>query len=99
MNKRLLRRQRREKHAQIREIGREISAFHASAGAPAHMARHRLVPAELAAKLRELAAWLNNQYRLIYEGPPSLTRPASIEIVTTRPDLRVRVMGTPQNQP
>ena len=51
------------------------------------------------AKLRELAARLNNQYRVIYEGPPSLTRPASIEIVTTRPDLRVRVMGTPQNQP
>jgi hypothetical protein len=53
----------------------------------------------LAAKLRELAARLNNQYRVIYEGPPSLTRPASIEIVTTRPDVRVRVMGTPQNQP
>jgi len=55
--------------------------------------------ATLAAKLRELAARLSNQYRVLYEGPPSLTRPASIEIVTTRPDLRVRVMGTPQNQP
>ncbi len=62
--------------------------------------REDLVTAALlAAKLRELAARLNNQYRVIYEGPPSLTRPASIEIVTTRPDLRVRVMGTPQNQP
>jgi hypothetical protein len=55
--------------------------------------------ATLAAKLRELAARLNNQYRVVYEGPPSLTRPASIEIVTPRADLRVRVMGTPQNQP
>jgi VWFA-related protein len=55
--------------------------------------------ATLAAKLRELAARLNNQYRVIYEGPPRLTRPASIEIVTARPDLRVRVVGTPQNQP
>jgi len=55
--------------------------------------------ATLAAKLRELAARLNHQYRVIYEGPPSLTRPASIEIVSTRPDLRVRVIGTPQNQP
>ena len=55
--------------------------------------------ATLAAKLRELAARLNNQYRVVYEGPPSLTRPASIEIVTTRADLRVRVVGTPQNQP
>jgi len=62
--------------------------------------RENLVTAAtLAAKLRELAARLNNQYRVIYEGPPSLTRPASIEIVTTRPDLRVRVVGTPQNQP
>ncbi len=53
----------------------------------------------LGAKLRELAARLNNQYRVIYEGPPSLTAPASIEIVTTRPDLRVRVTGIPENQP
>jgi VWFA-related protein len=53
----------------------------------------------LGAKLRELAARLNNQYRVTYEGPPSLTAPASIEIVTTRPDLRVRVTGIPQNQP
>ena len=52
----------------------------------------------LGAKLRELAARLNNQYRVIYEGPPRLTAPASIEIVTTRPDLRVRVTGIPQNQ-
>ncbi|HKC57560.1 MAG TPA: hypothetical protein VKC35_15600 [Vicinamibacterales bacterium] len=53
----------------------------------------------LGTKLRELAARLNNQYAVIYEGPPSLTPPASIEIVATRPDLRVRVTGTPQNQP
>ncbi len=53
----------------------------------------------LSAKLRELAARLNNQYRVIYEGPPSLTPPASIEIVTTRPDVRVRVTGIPQNLP
>ena len=52
----------------------------------------------LGEKLRELGARLNNQYRVIYEGPPSLTPPASIEIVTTRPDLRARVMGTPQNR-
>jgi hypothetical protein len=55
--------------------------------------------ATLGAKLRELAARLNNQYRVIYEGPPRLTAPASIEIVTTRPDLRVRANGIPQNQP
>ena len=62
--------------------------------------RENLVTAAtLAAKLRELAARLSNQYRVIYEGPPSLTRPASIEIVTTRSDVRVRVMGTPKNQP
>jgi hypothetical protein len=53
----------------------------------------------LGAKLRELAARLNNQYRVIYEGPPSLTPPASIESVTTRPELRVRVSGIPQNEP
>jgi Ca-activated chloride channel family protein len=53
----------------------------------------------LGAKLRELAARLNNQYRVIYEGPPRLTAPASIEIVTKRSDLRVRVTGIPQNQP
>lgn len=52
----------------------------------------------LGAKLRELGARLNNQYRVIYDGPPSLTPPASIEIVTTRPDLRAQVMGTPQNR-
>ena len=52
----------------------------------------------LGAKLRELAARLNNQYRVIYEGPPRLTPPASIEIVTTRPDVRVQVTGMPQNQ-
>ena len=53
----------------------------------------------LGAKLRELAVRLNNQYRVIYEAPPRLTAPASIEIVTTRPDLRVQVMGMPQNLP
>jgi hypothetical protein len=53
----------------------------------------------LGAKLRDLAARLNNQYRVIYEGPPRLTAPASIEIVTTRPDVSVRVTGIPQNQP
>jgi hypothetical protein len=53
----------------------------------------------LGTKMRELAARLNNQYAVIYEGPPRLTPPASIEIVTTRPDLRVRVMGLPQNHP
>jgi VWFA-related protein len=52
----------------------------------------------LGAKLRELAVRLDNQYRVVYEGPPKLTPPASIEIVTTRPDLRVRVTGIPQNQ-
>ena len=52
----------------------------------------------LGTKMRELAARLNNQYRVIYEGPPSLTPPASIEIVTTRPELRVRVTGMPRNQ-
>jgi len=62
--------------------------------------REDLVTARaLGAKLRDLAARLNNQYRVIYEGPPRFTAPASIEIVTTRPDLRVRVMGIPQNQP
>jgi Ca-activated chloride channel homolog len=53
----------------------------------------------LGARFRELAARLNNQYRVIYEGPPRLTAPASIEIVSRRPDLRVRVTGIPQNQP
>ena len=53
----------------------------------------------LGEKLRELAVRLNNQYRVIYDGPPSLTPPASIEIVTRRPDLRVRVTGMPQNRP
>jgi hypothetical protein len=52
----------------------------------------------LGAKLRELGARLNNQYRVIYEGPPSLTQPTSIEILTTRPDLRAQVMGIPQNR-
>jgi Ca-activated chloride channel family protein len=52
----------------------------------------------LGAKLRELATRLNNQYRVIYEGPPRLSAPASIEIVSTRSDLRVRVTGIPQNQ-
>jgi hypothetical protein len=52
----------------------------------------------LGAKLRELAVRLDNQYRVVYEGPPKLTPPASLEIVTTRPDLRVRVTGIPQNQ-
>ena len=62
--------------------------------------RENLVTAgALGARLRELAARLNNQYRVIYEGPPSLTPPASIEIVATRPDLRVRVTGIPQNLP
>lgn len=51
----------------------------------------------LGEKLRELAVRLNNQYRVIYEGPPSLTPPASVEIVTRRPDLRARVTGTPQS--
>ena len=51
----------------------------------------------LGAKLREFAVRLNNQYRVIYEGSPGLT-PDSIEIVTTRPDLRVRVTGIPQNR-
>jgi VWFA-related protein len=51
----------------------------------------------LGAKLRELAVRLNNQYRVIYEGSPGLT-PDSIEIVPTRPDLRVRVTGIPQNR-
>lgn len=61
--------------------------------------RENLVTAgALGAKLREFGARLNNQYRLIYEGPPSLTPPASIEIVTTRPDLSAQVMGTPQNR-
>jgi hypothetical protein len=41
---------------------------------------------------------LNNQYRVIYEAPPSLTPPASTEIVTRRPELRVRVTGIPQNR-
>jgi VWFA-related protein len=53
----------------------------------------------LGAKLREHAVRLNNQYRIIYEGPPRLTAPASIEIVTTRPDLRAQVTRTPQNLP
>ena len=53
----------------------------------------------LGEKLRELAVRLNTQYRVIYEGPPRLTPPASIEIVTRRPDLRVRVTGIPQNRP
>jgi Ca-activated chloride channel family protein len=53
----------------------------------------------LGTKLRELAVRLNNQYAVVYGGPPRITPPASIEIVTTRPDMRVRVMGTPQNQP
>jgi Ca-activated chloride channel homolog len=52
----------------------------------------------LGAKLRELSVRLNNQYRVIYEGSPGLTAPDSIEIVTTRPDLRVRVTGIPQNR-
>ena len=61
--------------------------------------RENLVTAgALGAKLRELAARLNNRYRVIYEGPPRLTPPASIEIVTTRPDVRVQVTGMPQNQ-
>jgi hypothetical protein len=53
----------------------------------------------LGEKLRDLAARLNNQYRVTYDAPPRLTPPASIEIVTRRPDLRVRVMGIPQNRP
>jgi len=53
----------------------------------------------LGTKMRELAARLNNQYAVIYEGPPRVTPPASMEIVTTRRDLRVRVMGLPRNQP
>jgi len=61
--------------------------------------REVLVAGALGTKLRELAARLNNQYAVIYEGPPRLSPPASFEIVTTRPDLRVQVMGTPQNQP
>jgi Ca-activated chloride channel family protein len=60
--------------------------------------REDLVSARaLGARLRELAARLDNQYRVVYEGPPKLTPPVSIEIVTTRPDLRVRVTGLPQN--
>lgn len=53
----------------------------------------------LGEKLRDLAARLNNQYRVTYDAPPRLTPPASIEIVTRRPDLRVRVTGIPQNRP
>jgi VWFA-related protein len=62
--------------------------------------REDLVTARsLGARLRELAARLNNQYRVTYVGPGSLTPPASFEVLTTRPDLRLRVTGTPRNQP
>ncbi len=47
--------------------------------------------ATLAAKLRELAARLDNQYRVIYEGPPSLTQagagPAAADISRRHGDL------------
>lgn len=57
-----------------------------------------LTSTTLAAKLRELAVRLNNQYRVTYEGSPGLTAPDSFEIVTTRRDLRVQVTGIPQNR-
>jgi len=56
-----------------------------------------VVPGALHAKLQELAARLNNQYRVVYEAPPRLTPPASIEILTTRQDVRVQTFGMPRN--
>ena len=46
-------------------------------------------------RLRELAAELNNQYRVVYERPPTRVPPDSVEILTTRPELRVRASGIP----
>ena len=49
----------------------------------------------LAARLRDLADELNNQYRLIYARPSALIPPTSIEVQSTRPELRVRATRIP----
>jgi len=49
----------------------------------------------LGGRLRELAAELNNQYRVVYGRPPTLIPPDSVEILTTRPELRVRASRIP----
>ena len=49
----------------------------------------------LGARLRELANELNNQYRVVYARPPALIPPTSIEVQTTRPELRVRATRIP----
>lgn len=52
----------------------------------------------LGARLRELAAEFNNQYRVVYEGPrPGVISRSSIEVQTTRSDLRVRATWIPPN--
>lgn len=51
----------------------------------------------LGGRLRELAAELNKQYRVVYARPPALIPPDSIEIQTRRPELRVRATRIPPN--
>jgi hypothetical protein len=49
----------------------------------------------LGAKLRDLADELNNQYRVIYARPAALIPPTSIEVQSTRPELKVRATKIP----
>jgi len=49
----------------------------------------------LGTRLRDLADELSNQYRLIYARPAALIPPTSIEVRSTRPELRVRATRIP----
>jgi VWFA-related protein len=60
---------------------------------------HVLTTMALTDRLKELAAELDNQYRIVYARPGSLLEPKTVRVKTTMPSLVVRASRVPAVRP